>query len=182
MAYIYQADVWCDECGRAIIAELTAAGEAPEDPGDESSFDSGEFPKYYDAENEESDCPENCADGKCGGDYGTFLNNQLTAEGYKYLKSMLDAHGETLPDYAKEWADAYSFTYYKNEWATAHEWLDSHIDSLTFGISGPVGNLASLAKELATKLDGDQIQDLFQSEMDDDDFFKESGWYSDEMY
>jgi hypothetical protein len=31
------------------------------------------------------------------------------------------------------------------------------------------------------KLDGDTIQDIFQKEMDGDDFFKESGWYSPEM-
>lgn len=31
------------------------------------------------------------------------------------------------------------------------------------------------------KLDGDTIQDAFQTEMDDDGYFKETGWYSPEM-
>jgi len=37
-----------------------------------------------------------------------------------------------------------------------------------------------MARELARELDGDQIQDLYQSDMESDDFFKESGWYSPE--
>ena len=111
MAYIYQADVWCDDCGRAIIDDLTAQGKAPEDPEDESSFDSDEFPKYYDAENDEGDGPQNCADGKCAGEYGTFLRNTLTGDGYAYLKNMLDDHDETLPEHAQEWADYYQFAY-----------------------------------------------------------------------
>ena len=75
MAYIYQADVWCDECGKAIIDELTAQGKAPEDPDDETSYDSDDFPKSFDAESDEADGPQNCADDKCAGDYGTFLQN-----------------------------------------------------------------------------------------------------------
>lgn len=173
MAYIYQADVWCDACGNHIKAELEREGKVPEDIEDESSFDSGEYPKRYDAESEESDGPENCADGKCGGfangqSYGTFLQNRLTAEGYRYLKGMLDNHGATLPEFAKEWVDFYQFEYHSNEFATAHEWLASK--------SRDPYLLAIL-----NKLDADTIQDAFESEMDDDGYFKESGWYSPEM-
>jgi hypothetical protein len=186
MAYIYQADVWCDKCGEHIKAELARNGTVPDDPEDESSYDSDEYPKSYDAENGEADSPQNCADGRCGGfanghGYGTFLQNRLTGEGYRYLKGILDEHGAGLPEYAQEWADYYQFEYHAQEWDSAHEWLFSHIDSLTFGVSGPIGNLVSLAKELAAKLDGDTIQDLYQSDMDEDGFFKESGWYSSEM-
>ena len=182
MAYIYQADVWCDDCGAKIIADLTAQGKAPEDPDNESSFDSDEFPKHYDAENEESDGPENCADGHCAGDYGTFLQNQLTTDGYTYLKKMLDEHGETLPEFAKEWADYYQFEYFKQPYAHAGEWLEEHIAYLAKETSGrTAGALVSLARDLASKLDGDAIQDLFQSDMESDEFFKETGWYSPKM-
>jgi hypothetical protein len=173
MAYIYQADVWCDACGDHIKADLEREKKAPEDTEDESSFDSDEYPKHYDAENEESDGPENCSDGHCGGfangsSYGTFLENQLTQEGYRYLKGMLDGHGATLPEFAKEWAEFYQFEYHSNEFATAHEWLASK-------------STDQYLLAIIDKLDGDTIQDAFQKEMDEDDYFKESGWYSSEM-
>ena len=191
MAYIYQADVWCDACGDHIKAELGRENKAPEDTEDESSFDSDEYPKHYDAENEESDGPENCADGKCGGfanghAYGTFLKNQLTQEGYRYLKGMLDGHGATLPEFAKEWADFYQFEYHEQEYPSAHDWLDCKLSAIAHDIpsgrwDGKVTELVSIAKELSLKLDGDQIQELFQSDMEDDGYFKEAGWYSSEM-
>jgi hypothetical protein len=107
MAYTYQADVWCDSCGEAIRADLEREGKAPANPDDETSYDSDDYPKWYDAEGEEADGPQNCADGKCAGDRGTFLQNQLTSEGYRALKSMLDEHGPDLPEHAREWADYY---------------------------------------------------------------------------
>lgn len=61
MAYIYQADVWCDKCGKRIRDEISSKGKAPCNPEDEHTFDSDDYPKRYDAENEESDTPENCA-------------------------------------------------------------------------------------------------------------------------
>ena len=182
MAYIYQADVWCDECGKAIIEDLTSGGKAPDDPDDQSSFDSDEFPKYFDAESNEADSPQNCADGKCAGGYGTFLRNPMTSDGYKYLKEMLDGRGETLPDYAREWAEFYSFTYWSQPWSHAQEWLQDWIANLGKETTGARANeLISLTRTLAGELDGDQIQNVFQSDMDSEDFFKESGWYSDEM-
>lgn len=111
MAYIYQADVWCDECGEHIKGELIRAGKAPATPEDERSFDSDQFPKYCDATSEESDTPQNCASGNCAGAYGTFLENPLTQEGYCYTKEMLDEHGANLPEHAKEWASFYGFEY-----------------------------------------------------------------------
>jgi len=32
MAYIYQADVWCNKCGEHIKAELEREGKAPYSP------------------------------------------------------------------------------------------------------------------------------------------------------
>ena len=45
MSYIYLADVWCDDCGRAICRRLKREGNAPADPDDEWTFDSDEYPK-----------------------------------------------------------------------------------------------------------------------------------------
>ena len=41
--------------------------------------------------------------------------------------------------------------------------------------------LVNCAQMLGNALDADMIQDLFQPDMEDDGYFKEAGWYSDEM-
>jgi|SRR5579872_1047186 len=182
MAYIYQADTWCDACGQKIREELTAQGKAPEDPDDETSYDSGDFPKYYDAENEEADSPQNCGKTNQFLTYGTFLKNRLTSDGYQSLKSMLDEQGESLTTPADEWADYYQFIYHKNEYDSAHDWLEAEVSRLASGVTGAhSARLVEMVRELARELDSDQIQDLYQSDMDDDGYFKETGWYSEEM-
>lgn len=40
-AYIYNADIYCEECGEAIRTRLTCPG----DPDDERSYDSDKYPK-----------------------------------------------------------------------------------------------------------------------------------------
>ena len=194
MAYVYQADVWCDKCGEKIRAELTAEGKAPEDPDNETSYDSGEFPKYFDAEWDSANSPQNCASGDCGGKYwsepvkdfvtyGTFLENPLTAEGYRYLKSMLDESGETLTEPAAEWAKFYDFTYHKNEYESAHDWLQKTVQhhASMIGECTHSAALLGIINDIIPELDGDTIQDLFQSDMDADGFFRETGWNSSEM-
>jgi hypothetical protein len=86
--YIYQAEPYCEMCGEAIREKLDAAGEAPEKPSDEYSYDSDYYPKgpYFD---QESDAPEHCA--RCG----VFLENPLTTEGYRYLNSMITEAEDT---------------------------------------------------------------------------------------
>ena len=54
-------------------------------------------------------------------------------------------------------------------WSHPIEWLDDHITELVRSNSGP--ELIALCRTLATKLDGDQIQDLFQTEMSADGYF-----------
>jgi len=80
-AYIYQADIYCEECGALIRQELDEQGACPADPTDESTFDSDEYPKgpYADGGGE-ADCPQHCA--ACG----VFLENSLTSEGVAYVK------------------------------------------------------------------------------------------------
>ena len=102
MGYIYCADVYCDECGEAIKAELDAKGETPEDVDDQHTYDSGDYPKSADVENEESDCPEHC--GNCR----VFLHNPLTSHGYQYVKETLNTYNDS--DIQAEWASFYGFT------------------------------------------------------------------------
>ena len=108
--YIYQADTYCDSCGRRIAAELIAEGLAPDDPTDERSYDSDDFPKWA-PDDEECDSPDHCASGvDCLEpldllDYGlalsatlygaesthigALLSANLTPDGVEYLRDML---------------------------------------------------------------------------------------------
>jgi len=97
VSYIYQADVWCDDCGEAIRARLTAEGKAPADPDNEWSYDSDDFPKRA-GNDEESDCPQHCAAGeKClnaitlpSGDKVGLLFGELTSDGIAYVQEAIE--------------------------------------------------------------------------------------------
>jgi hypothetical protein len=76
-AYIYQADIYCEDCGRAIRAELDKAGKAPEHTDDETTYDSDDYPKGpYPDGGREADSPQVC--GSCG----IELDNPPTEYGY----------------------------------------------------------------------------------------------------
>lgn len=92
MAYVYQADKWCDDCGKAIAHRLIDEGESPDDPGDESSFDSGDFPKGPYPDDDPADSPYHCGAGDdCldpielsnGRKVGAIVSG-LTEDGKKY--------------------------------------------------------------------------------------------------
>lgn len=98
-AYIYQADIWCEACGKSIREKLIAEGKVPEDPDDETTYDSDEFPKGpYDNGGGEADLPQHCAAGEgCldplvieGYKYGAFLENELTFHGMAQLGEQAD--------------------------------------------------------------------------------------------
>ena len=91
MGYIYQADVYCDDCGDAICARIRAVGNAPEDEMETRSYDSDNFPKPYAPKHEESDVAEHC--GVCG----QFLFNPLTSAGYRGIQEQLNRTGVTGP-------------------------------------------------------------------------------------
>lgn len=88
MGYVYQAAVFCDECGEKIKKDLNreawagkiSEAEIPADPTDDRSYDSDDYPKGpFDVGDQESDSPIHCD--KCG----VFLENQLTREGQEYV-------------------------------------------------------------------------------------------------
>jgi len=96
VAYIYCADIYCDDCGEAIRQRLTEEGKAPADPDNEWSYDSDDFPKRAD-DDDESDTPEHCAAGEgCintveieGGKVG-LLFGELTSDGMAYVEEAID--------------------------------------------------------------------------------------------
>lgn len=96
-AYIYAADMYCEACGEDIRKRLTAEGHRPKHWDDETTYDSGEFPKGpYPDGGGESDSPQHCGShGEClsptiidGEKYGRFLENPLTNAGCAYVLEM----------------------------------------------------------------------------------------------
>jgi hypothetical protein len=116
MAYIYNADIFCDDCGKFIRGTIEAEGNAPNDPGDESSYDSDEYPKYCDGSSE-SDCPEHCGAGDTcfnaiefsdGHKIGVWLENDLTTDGEEYtIEAVLE--GGDVADLWREYYDYLSY-------------------------------------------------------------------------
>ena len=102
--YIYQADLWCEDCGKAIKRECRKTGDRPENWRDETTFDSDQYPKGpYSDGGGESDCPEHCAAGDdClnaiilsdGTKIGAWLENDLTPYGVAYVKDAIREGGE----------------------------------------------------------------------------------------
>lgn len=106
--YIFQADIYCEECGAKIVEGIKSGeliGSVPEDLDDEYSWDSDDFPKGpYPVG--ESDSPEHCASGggcinaltlgdngevvdkNDGITIGCWLENDLTEDGVEYVKHL----------------------------------------------------------------------------------------------
>lgn len=112
-AYVYAADIYCEDCGEAIRERITREGLAPKNPGDEWSYDSDEYPKgpYCDGGGE-SDCPQHCGAGPdCfnaielsdGTKIGAWLENKLTTDGVDYVNEEIQEGGEV----AEIWAEFY---------------------------------------------------------------------------
>lgn len=78
MGSIYQADVWCDECTDEIKKAQNMLGTTPNDPDNQYSYDSDEYPKDSDVTCE-SDTPQHCAGCQ------EFLENDLTTDGAEYV-------------------------------------------------------------------------------------------------
>ena len=99
--YIYAANIYCKDCGEAIVERLDR-----EDIGD---FPSGP----YSCGGGESDSPQHCGAGsdclnaiKLSDEtkVGAWLENELTVEGVEYVRDAIREGGEI----AELWADFYS--------------------------------------------------------------------------
>ena len=99
-AYIYQADIYCEDCGRALCRTLPFPAGADRDR--EETWDSDDYPKGpYPDGGGESDCPQHCgASEEClnaitvrsrGERYkiGVPLENPLTTDGVEYVREAL---------------------------------------------------------------------------------------------
>jgi hypothetical protein len=113
--YIYAADIYCEDCGKAIRRRIRKEGHAPSDPKDEHSYDSDEYPKgSFPDGGGESDCPEHCGSHEdCinaivlpdGRKIGAWLENPLSSHGVEYVRE----HMRDDPDneVVKLWAEWY---------------------------------------------------------------------------
>ena len=107
--YIYRADTWCDSCGEAIKSIIEKRGEKPEDTSDERYYDSDEWPKSADGE-DETDSPMHCgAHETCleaekltdGSKVGALLGITLTPDGVQYVREAI-AEGGLVAEFWKE--------------------------------------------------------------------------------
>jgi len=115
--YIYDADVYCKECGEAICQEINDAGNAPADIDDQTSYDSGEYPKLC-SDIGESDCPQHCGCGEdCLNAYevaddwkiGVWLENDLTTDGVEYVREACQ-ESNPVTEYWRTIFDAYDIS------------------------------------------------------------------------
>lgn len=108
--YIYCADVYCEACGQAIRARLTAEGKSPAEPADEATYDSDDFPKGP-MEAGMADTPDHCGAGEAcleptevnGDRYGRFLENELTEDGVRHLEEALWKSVGEHSELAEQW-------------------------------------------------------------------------------
>ena len=101
--YVYQAALLCEGCGEAERESLDAGGDGPEDPDDESTYDSDDYPKGP-TEEGESDTPSHCD--HCH----VFLESDLTSEGVEYVRDAVQrarAAGRVESVALTEWAPFY---------------------------------------------------------------------------
>lgn len=120
--YAYQATLYCEPCGRAIIDRLEGPQRERDDSGrfarrdyDTVGTDSNHFPAGpYPNGGGEADCPQHC---DCGPDclsplklpngkaVGAWLENPLTADGVAYVQEKLrDASESPVVQF---WAEMY---------------------------------------------------------------------------
>jgi len=60
--FIYRAALYCEDCGKAIRKQLVDAGQTPDNPDNESSYNSDDFPKGpYPNGGGESNRPQYCS-------------------------------------------------------------------------------------------------------------------------
>ena len=103
LAYVYQADLYCEDCANAIKAELGFICEGLS----EYTFDSDVYPKGPFPAGD-SDTPDHC--GACG----IFLENSLTGDGEEYVKDSIRV-GTGDPEVLATWKEFYSYLFPEEE-------------------------------------------------------------------
>jgi len=98
-AYIYQAALHCESCGRRLKAKLAGQGRMA---SDSDHYPQGPYPNG----GGEADSPQHCD--SCG----KFLKNPLTKDGENYVRV---AHAERPTKITRMWMDHYSYLKDKNE-------------------------------------------------------------------
>lgn len=115
MAYIYCADIYCDDCGKACKEDIERAGHAPADPDDEHTYDSDDYPKWAD-DDDETDSPQHCGNHEhclnaielpSGRKIGALIGTNLTTHGAEYLREML-AENDGCPEVHAFWRGEFS--------------------------------------------------------------------------
>lgn len=106
-AYIFQAALICEACCLGVQGALPKPAHV--DMHDESSYDSGEWPKgpYRDGGGE-ADTPQHCD--MCG----QFLDNALTGDGETYVRDAFREFVETgrgALNVLGEWKAAYDYVW-----------------------------------------------------------------------
>jgi len=111
--YVYNAGLYCEDCGKSIREQAIFEGHTPADLDDEWSYDSDEFPKGpYPDGGGEADLPQHCESGEhCinaielsdGSKIGAWLENELTTDGVAYVQEAIAEGGEV----AEMWKEFY---------------------------------------------------------------------------
>lgn len=136
-AFIYQADIYCEDCGEAIKAEIVQAHRHTLSEDNMLKDDSDAWPQGpYSEGGGEADCPQHC--GRCG----TFLDNPLTGEGETYVR---DAWREFI-DTGRGHIDTLA------EWKAGYDWVWMDFESITLEGMREEG-LTDLAERRATALE-----------------------------
>lgn len=93
--YVYNAALFCFDCGHEIIEMLDEINE--KDTGDSDDYPQGPYPNG----GGESDYPQHCDNLDCG----VFLENPLTTDGQDYVRAcFVDAPSNPI---VAMWADYY---------------------------------------------------------------------------
>lgn len=102
MVYIYNASLWCDDCGEKIKRKLIGDGSVPTD-ADSRMMDSDDYPQWHN-DDSESDSPDHCqAAEDCenaidlihygapsSDKIGARVDGGLTEHGVSYLLDMIE--------------------------------------------------------------------------------------------
>jgi len=119
-AYLYQAELFCADCGEHLRSVLPLPAGANLD--DESTWDSDAYPKGPVADGGgEADSPQHC------GDCNEFLQNPLTPDGIAYVRKALtiyESTGEGRDLILAQWRDFYGLESHYAEEEDAAEPLD----------------------------------------------------------